>query len=71
VRNAVMTAAREAALMNRKLRLTQELGVYDEFTKKGVTVVVPNRDEFAVKLRPVQDAVKPELLPTLQLIRAA
>ena len=71
VRNAVMTAAREAALMNRRLRLEQERGVYDEFTKKGVTVVVPNRDEFAVRLRPVQDAVKPELLPTLQLIRAA
>jgi len=52
-------------------RLAQELGVYDEFTKKGVTVVVPNRDEFAAKLRGVQDSVKPELLPTLQRIRAA
>jgi tripartite ATP-independent transporter DctP family solute receptor len=71
VRNAVMTAAREAALMNRKLRLEQERGVYDEFAKKGVTIVVPNRDEFAAKLRPVQDSVKPELLPTLQRIRAA
>ncbi len=70
VRNAVMTAAREAALMNRKLRLQQEIGVYDEFAKKGVTIVVPNRDEFAAKLRPVQDAVKPELQPTLQRIRA-
>jgi len=71
VRSAVMTAAREAALMNRKLRLEQERGVYDEFAKKGVTIVVPNRDEFAAKLRPVQDSVKPELLPTLQRIRAA
>jgi len=71
VRTAVETAAREAALLNRKLRLEQERGVYDEFAKKGVTVVVPNREEFAAKLRPVQDAVKPELLPTLQRIRAA
>ena len=70
VRNAVMTAAREAALMNRKLRLQQEIGVYDEFAKKGVTIVVPNRDEFAAKLRAVQDSVKPELQPTLQRIRA-
>ena len=70
VRNAVMTSAREASMMNRKLRLEQELGVYDEFAKKGVTIVVPNREEFAAKLRPVQDAVKPELLPTLQKIRA-
>ena len=37
VRNAVTTAAREAALMNRKLRLEQERGVYDEFSRKGVT----------------------------------
>lgn len=71
VRNAVMTAAREAALMNRKLRLEQERGVYDEFSRKGVTVVQPNRDEFAAKLRPVQDAVKPDLLPLLQRIRTA
>lgn len=70
VRNAVMTSAREAAMMNRKLRLEQERGVYDEFAKKGVTIVVPNREEFAAKLRAVQDAVKPELLPTLQKIRA-
>lgn len=71
VRTAVDTAAREAALLNRKLRLEQERGVYDEFAKKGVTIVVPNRDEFAAKLRPVQDAVKPELQPLLQRIRAA
>jgi tripartite ATP-independent transporter DctP family solute receptor len=71
VRNAVMNAAQEAALMNRKLRLEQERGVYDEFSKKGVTIVQPNRDEFAAKLRPVQDAVKPELLPLLQRIRTA
>ena len=71
VRVAVETAAREAALLNRKLRLEQERGVYDEFAKKGVTIVVPNREEFAAKLRPVQDAVKPELLPVLQRIRSA
>jgi len=71
VRNAVTNAAREAALLNRKLRLEQERGVYDEFAKKGVTIVQPNRDEFAAKLRPVQDAVAPDLLPLLQRIRSA
>lgn len=71
VRAAVTTAATEAALLNRKLRLEQELGIYDEYKKKGVTVIEPARQEFAAKLRPVQDAVKPELLPTLQRIRAA
>ena len=71
VRAAVATAAKEAALMNRKLRLEQERGVYDEFAKRGVTIVEPNRAEFAARLRPVQDSVKPELLPLLQRIRAA
>jgi tripartite ATP-independent transporter DctP family solute receptor len=71
VRDAVTTAAREAALMNRKLRLEQERGVYDAFAKKGVGIIQPDREEFAAKLRPVQDAVKPELLPLLQRIRAA
>ena len=71
VRAAVTTAAQEAALQNRKLRLEQEKGVYDEFAKRGVTIVQPNREEFAAKLRPVQDSVKPDLLPTLQRIRSA
>jgi len=71
VRAAVETAAREAALMNRKLRLEQERGVYEEFAKKGVTIVQVNRDEFAAKLKSVQDAVKPELLPLLKRIQAA
>jgi len=71
VRAAVTTAAHEAALQNRKLRLEQEKGVYDEFAKRGVTIVQPNREEFAAKLRPVQDSVKPELLPMLQRIRSA
>lgn len=70
VRAAVDTAAREASLLNRKLRLEQERGVYEEFTKKGVTIIEPNRTEFASKLRSVQDSVKPELLATLQRIRA-
>jgi len=70
VQAAVTTAAAEAALMNRKLRLEQELGIYDEFKKKGVIVIEPARQEFATKLRSVQEAVKPELLPTLQRIRA-
>jgi tripartite ATP-independent transporter DctP family solute receptor len=71
VRTAVLTAATEAALLNRKLRLEQERGVYEEFSKKGTTVIVPNRAEFAARLKPLQDNVKPELLPLLQRIRAA
>lgn len=71
VRNAVTTAAREAALLNRKLRLEQERGVYDEFAKRGVTIDQPNREEFAAKVRTVQDSVKPDLMPILQRIRAA
>ena len=70
VRAAVITAAREAALVNRKARLEQERVVYGEFAKQGVTVIVPNRAEFAARLRPVQDAVKSELQPMLQQIRA-
>jgi tripartite ATP-independent transporter DctP family solute receptor len=70
VRNAVATAAGEAALLNRKLRLEQERGVYDQFAKRGVTIVEPNREEFAARLRPVQDSVKPELQPMLQRIRS-
>lgn len=70
VRAAAITAAQEAALVNRKARLEQERGIYGEFAKRGVTVIEPNRAEFAARLRPVQDAVKPELQPMLQRIRA-
>ena len=71
VRTAVMAAASEAATLNRKLRLEQERGVYEEFSKKGTTVIVPDRAEFAARLKLLQDSVKPELLPLLQRIRAA
>lgn len=71
VRSAVATAAHEAALMNRKLRLEQERGVYEQFAKKGVTIIEPNREEFAAKLQSVQDSVKPELKPLLKRIQAA
>jgi TRAP-type C4-dicarboxylate transport system substrate-binding protein len=70
VRAAVMTAATEAAQLNRRLRIEQERGIYDEFGKKGVTVLVPNREEFAASLRPLQNSVKPELMPLLQRIRS-
>ncbi|MFM7256405.1 MAG: TRAP transporter substrate-binding protein [Betaproteobacteria bacterium] len=70
VRAAVMTAATEAAQLNRRLRIEQERGIYDEFGKKGVTVVLPNREEFAASLRPIQNSVKPELMPLLQRIRS-
>lgn len=71
VRAAVDTASREAALLNRKLRLEQERGIYAEFAKKGVTIVVPNREEFAAKLRPVLEGLKPDMQPLLQRLRAA
>lgn len=70
VRTAALTAGNEAALLNRRLRLEQEKGVYDEFAKRGVTVIEPNRSEFAQKLRPVQDGLKADLQPLLQRIRA-
>lgn len=71
VRAAVDTASREAAILNRKLRLEQERGVYDEFAKRGVTIVVPNREEFASRLQPVLDGLKPEIQPLLKQLRAA
>ena len=52
------------------MKIEQERGIYDEFGKKGVTVLVPNREEFAASLRPLQNSVKPELMPLLQRIRS-
>jgi TRAP-type transport system periplasmic protein len=71
VRTAVFTAAQEAAMLNRKLRLEQEKGIFGEYAKRGVSVIEPDRAEFAAKLKSVQDAVKPELMPLLQRVRAA
>ncbi len=71
VRDAVLTAAQEAAMLNRKLRLEQEVGIFGEYAKRGVTVIEPNREAFAARLKPLQDAVKPELMPLLLRVRAA
>lgn len=71
VRDAVFTAAQEAALYNRKLRLEQEKGVYDEFASKGVTIIEPDRAMFAARLTEVQNSIDPALLPLLERVRAA
>jgi TRAP-type C4-dicarboxylate transport system substrate-binding protein len=70
VQKAVLTAAQEAAMYNRELRLEQEKGVYDVFAAKGVTVIVPDRAQFAAKLKDVQAAVANELKPMLARIQA-
>jgi TRAP-type transport system periplasmic protein len=69
VQNAVFTAAQEAALYNRELRLEQEKGVYDEFAAMGVTVIEPDRAQFAARLKDIQ-AVDSVYLPMLERIRA-
>ncbi len=58
-------------MLNRKLRLEQEVGIFGEYSKRGVTVIEPSRESFAAPLKFLQDAVKPELMPLLQRIRAA
>ncbi|SLN64655.1 TRAP transporter substrate-binding protein [Oceanibacterium hippocampi] len=70
VQKAVFTAAQEAAMYNRGLRLEQEKGVYDEFAAKGVTVIVPDREKFAARLKDVQASVADELKPMLARIQA-
>lgn len=71
VQNAVFTAAQEAALYNRELRIEQEKGVYDEFASKGVTIIEPDRAQFAARLTEVHNSVDPALLPLLEQVRAA
>lgn len=71
VQEAVMSAAREAALYNRELRIEQERGVYDEFAAKGVNVIEPDRAAFAATLAEVQASVDPALQPLLEQVQAA
>ncbi|KAA3628739.1 MAG: hypothetical protein DWQ08_07250 [Proteobacteria bacterium] len=71
VQNAVFTAAQEAALYNRELRIEQEKGVYDEFASKGVTIIDPDRAQFAARLTELQNSIDPALLSLLEQVRAA
>jgi TRAP-type C4-dicarboxylate transport system substrate-binding protein len=71
VRDAVMTAATEAAGINRQARLKQEVGIFDEYAKRGMTIIDPDREEFAASLKGLQESVKPELKPLLQRVQAA
>jgi TRAP-type C4-dicarboxylate transport system substrate-binding protein len=70
IQMAIAVAGHEAAMMNRAGRVKQELSVYDEFKKKGMTVIDPERGPFIEKSRSVYEAFKEKASPMqIKLIR--
>lgn len=63
IQMAVTIAGNEAALLNRSGRIKQELGVYDAFKKKGMTIVDPERGPFIETSRSVYEKFKEKASP--------
>ncbi len=70
IRDAVLTAARNGAMLNREKRVEQELNLFKTFEERGMTVTDPDRREFASVLKPVQSMLKPEYAPLLKAVQA-
>jgi tripartite ATP-independent transporter DctP family solute receptor len=70
IQMAIMVAGNETALLTRKKRIQQEIGVYDKFEEKGVTVIDPDREGFIEKSRVIYDKFKDKATPMMiQLIK--
>jgi tripartite ATP-independent transporter DctP family solute receptor len=70
IQMAITVAGNEAALIARERRIKQELGVYDEFAKNGVTVIDPDRKGFIEKSRVIYDKFKEKATPmTVKLFK--
>ena len=68
---AMSVAGHEAAMVQRAARIKQEIDVYDEFKKKGMTIIDPDRGQFIEKSRSVYDKFKEKATPMqVKLIRA-
>ena len=70
IQMAMSVAGHEAAMVQRAARIKQELGIYDEFKKKGMTIIEPNRSQFSESSRTVYDKFKDKATPLdIKLIR--
>jgi len=63
IQMAMIVAGHEAAMVMRAARIKQELGVYDEFKKKGMTIIDPEREPFIEKSRSVYEKFKDKASP--------
>ena len=71
IQMAMAVAGHEAAMVQRAARIKQETEVYDEFKKKGMTIIDPDRGQFMEKSRSVYDKFKEKATPMqMKLIRA-
>ena len=71
IQMAMAVAGHEAAMVQRAARIKQETEVYDEFKKKGMTIIDPDRGQFIEKSRSVYDKFKEKATPMqMKLIRA-
>jgi len=71
IQMAIIAAGHDAAMVNRAERIKQELGVYDEFKKKGMTIIDPERGPFIEKSRSVYEKFKEKAPPAqVKLIQA-
>jgi len=70
IQMAMSVAGHEAAMVQRAARIKQELGIYDEFKKKGMTIIDPQREQFIEKSRSVYDKFNDKATPMqIKLIR--
>jgi tripartite ATP-independent transporter DctP family solute receptor len=65
IQMAVMVAGNEAALFTREKRIQQEIGVYDQFKEKGLTIIDPERGGFIEKSRVIYEQFKDKASPTM------
>jgi TRAP-type transport system periplasmic protein len=70
IQMAMSVAGHEAAMVQRDARIKQEIGIYEEFKKKGVTIIEPDKSQFIEKSRSVYNEFKEKATPMqINLIR--
>ena len=70
IQMAMSVAGHEAAMVQRDARIKQEINVYDDFKKKGMTIVDPEKAQFIEMSRSVYDKFKEKATPVqIKLIK--
>jgi len=71
IQMAIVVAGNETALLYREKNIQMEIGVYDQFKAKGMTIIDPERDGFIEKSRVIYGKFKDKASPLMvELIKA-
>ena len=68
IRDAVAIAAKDAAMLNRRLRLEEETLIFRQFEEEGVTVLTPERQAFSATVSGVVEKHSREYARLLERI---